>query len=259
MNGPPISSRGVIELVRFFIEHEQLRNGEVTITGSDAHHITRVLRLGPGEIIECVDPEGLLHLVRIEEAGAAVRGKVEETRKGLQESPLHLVLFQGLTKGEKMDLVVQKAVELGAAAIVPFTSRYTVVQLGDKQAEKRVERWERIAREAAKQCGRTRLPRVERVHSFAEVVDRVRAAADREHLVLAAYEAERERRISEIQAAPKAISAIVGPEGGFTPQEIAQLEEAGAVICTLGPRILRTETAGLVLLSILGYRWGDLG
>ena len=126
MNGPPISSRGVIELVRFFIEHEQLRNGEVTITGSDAHHITRVLRLGPGEIIECVDPEGLLHLVRIEEAGAAVRGKVEETRKGLQESPLHLVLFQGLTKGEKMDLVVQKAVELGAAAIVPFTSRYTV-------------------------------------------------------------------------------------------------------------------------------------
>jgi len=249
----------VIKLTRFFIEQDQLREGRVTITGSDAHHITRVLRMEPGELIECVDADGFLHLVRLEEVGQEVKGLVEETRKGLQESPLHLVLFQGLAKGEKMDYVVQKAVELGAAEVVPFSSRYTVVQLGAKQAENRLRRWERIALEAAKQCGRTRLPKVAPVHTFAQVVERIRASASAEHLVLAAYEAEREQGIAQIQAQPKAVSAVVGPEGGFTPEEIQQLQEAGAQICTLGPRILRTETAGLVMLSILGYRWGDLG
>lgn len=246
-------------MVRFFIEQDQRQGLEITIRGSDAHHITKVLRLGPGELVECVDPEGFLHLVRLEVVGREVKGRVEETRKGSQESPLHLVLFQGLAKGEKMDLVVQKAVELGAAEIVPFTSRYTVVQLEPKQAENRLRRWERIAREAAKQCGRIRLPQVAPVHTFAQVVERVRQNASRGHLVLAAYEAEREQGLAQIEAEPKAVSAIVGPEGGFSPEEIAALQDAGAVVCTLGPRMLRTETAGLVLLSILGYRWGDLG
>lgn len=249
----------MIELTRFFIEPEQLNDGIVTITGSDAHHITKVLRMEPGELIECVDAQGFVHLVRLTSVGPTVRGGVEETRKGLQEPPLRLVLFQGLAKGDKMDLVVQKAVELGAAEIVPFTSRYTVVQLAAKQAENKLRRWERIAIEAAKQCGRTRLPLVAPVHTFAEVVERVRAGTGPEHLVLVAYEAERERGISQIQAQPRAVSVVVGPEGGFTPEETAQLQQAGAEICTLGPRILRTETAGLVLLSILGYRWGDLG
>jgi 16S rRNA (uracil1498-N3)-methyltransferase len=249
----------VIKLVRFFIESEQLRDGTVTITGNDAHHITRVLRLEAGDLLECVDPQGFVHLVRVESVGSQVTGRVEETRKGLQESPLHLVLFQGLAKGDKMDLVIQKAVELGAAEVVPFTSRYTVVKLGAKQEENKLRRWERIALEAAKQCGRTRLPKVEKVLSFGAVVAQVKEAAAAGHLVLAAYEAERERGISQIAAQPKTVWVVVGSEGGFTPEEIEQLQQAGAEICTLGPRILRTETAGLVLLSIVGHRWGDLG
>lgn len=132
------------------------------ISGDDAHHIAKVLRLQAGDVVECVDPQGLVHVVRLEKVGTVVQGQVEETREGLQESPLHLVLFQGLPKGDKMDYVVQKAVELGAAEIVPFTSRYTVVKLGAKQEENRKKRWERIALEAAKQCGRTRLPQVGR-------------------------------------------------------------------------------------------------
>src|SRR5690606_24954003 len=140
--------------------------------------------LEPGELIECVDAQGFVHLVRLTSVGHTVRGGVEETRKGLQESPLHLVLFQGLAKGDKMDLVIQKAVELGAAEIVPFTSRYTVVKLGAKQEENKLRRWERIALEAAKQCGRTRLPKVEKVLSFGAVVAQVKEAAAAGHLVL---------------------------------------------------------------------------
>lgn len=249
----------MIDLARFFVSEDQLRLGVVEISGDDAHHIAKVLRLQAGDVVECVDPQGLVHVVRLEKVGTVVQGQVEETREGLQESPLHLVLFQGLPKGDKMDYVVQKAVELGAAEIVPFTSRYTVVKLGAKQEENRKKRWERIALEAAKQCGRTRLPQVGEVYSFAELVARVGETVSEDHVVLAAYEAERSAGIAQISGTPHAVSVIVGPEGGFAPEEMAQLQQAGASVITLGPRILRTETAGLVALSILGYRWGDLG
>lgn len=248
----------MIKLARFFVSEEQIHEGKVTITQDDAHHITRVLRLKPGDTIECVDPQGQVHLVRIEELGSTVLGRVEESWEGLQEPPLHLILFQGLAKGDKLDWVVQKAVELGAAEVVPFTSRYTVVKLEPKQAQKRKERWERIAVEAAKQCGRTHLPRVHPVRSFAELTAEVRRLVERDALVVLAYEGEGQRGLGDLEGNPQTVAAIVGPEGGFSPEEVEELAKAGAQVCTLGPRILRTETAGLVLLSVLGYKWGDL-
>lgn len=231
----------------------------MVISGDDAHHITRVLRLNVDDRIECVDPEGCVYLVRIKKTGPEVVGAVDERLPVHQESPLVITLWQGLAKGDKMDLVIQKAVELGAAEIVPFTSRYTVVKLEEKKAKTRRERWQRIALEAAKQCGRTRVPEVSRLHSFAELAANVQQRQSEGELVVLAYEAERDQGLKDLQGKPARVSVIVGPEGGFSPEEAETLQSAGAQAVTLGPRILRTETAGLVLLSIIGYKWGDLG
>jgi 16S rRNA (uracil1498-N3)-methyltransferase len=249
----------VTELARFFLGPGQPRGNDCEIWGDDAHHITRVLRLRPGDEIECIDTEGLLHKVEITETGDPVRGLVRETESAHYEPPLSITLFQGLAKGDKMDWVVQKAVELGAAEVVPFSSRFTVVKLADKQRETRRQRWERIAVEAAKQCGRTRLPQVSPVLGWQELVSEVKRRIGEGELVLLAYEGEEKRTLSRITAEPSAVSIVIGPEGGFAPDEAELLAEAGVEPISLGPRILRTETAGVVALSLIGYRWGDLG
>lgn len=245
---------------RFFLKQGQYSAGRIEIRGDDAHHITRVLRLQAGDQIECVGEDELVYLVELEELGSVVLGKVIQTKQSFQESPLHLTLFQGLAKGDKMDLVIQKAVELGVQEIIPFTSRYTVVKLTEKQALSRQERWERIAYEAAKQSSRSRLPVVHKLHSFPELVLNVEKRLSQDNLVLLAYEGETQNKLKELDVAkPSSVSVLVGPEGGFSLEEVEALTSTGAQSLSLGPRILRTETAGLVALSLLGYRWGDLG
>ncbi len=228
------------------------------IDGSDAHHITRVLRLQPGDEIECIAVNGLVHLVEISEVGATVRGTVKKTVAAAGESPLPIALFQGLAKGDKMDWVVQKAVELGVAEIIPFISRFTVVRLNAKQEQARGQRWERIAQEAAKQCGRTKLPDIRPIHNWEQLVSAVEERVGRRELVLLAYEGEANKGVGGIVRTPDAVSVLIGPEGGFAGAEVERLTEAGAETISLGPRILRTETAGLAALSLIGYRWGDL-
>lgn len=249
----------VINLARFFLQPEQIHGDQVAISGDDAHHITRVLRLRVGDEIECVDPSEKVHRVIIRELGPRVLGVVQGTVASSQESPLTLTLFQGLAKGDKMDLVIQKAVELGVDEVVPFSSRYTVVKLEEKQAKSRHARWQRIALEAAKQSGRTCIPFIGELHSFSELVATVKKRSGHGDLVLLAYEAEKRTGIRDVEGKPSVVSVIVGPEGGFAPDEVETLKSAGVEVVTLGPRILRTETAGLVLLSIMGYKWGDLG
>lgn len=249
----------MIDLARFFLQPGQLQNDQVMITDDDAHHITRVLRLGIDDEIECVDRMGQVHLVRIREVGKMVFGTVVGVLEFSQESPLTLTLFQGLAKGDKMDLVIQKAVELGVHEVIPFLSRYTVVKLDEKQAKTKHTRWQRIALEAAKQSGRTYVPVVHQPRSFADLVGSIAAGHDQGSLTILAYEAEQHIGIRDVDARPQAVAVIVGPEGGFAPEEVKALAQAGAQVCSLGPRILRTETAGLVLLSIVGYKWGDLG
>lgn len=248
-------------MARFFLASNQLQNGQVTISGADAHHISRVLRLQKGDTIECVFQKGPVCLVELTKiAGQIVEGRILQTKADDRESPLRLTLFQGLAKGAKMDFVVQKAVELGVREIIPYSSRYTVVKLGPAQAEARLQRWNRIAQEAAKQCGRTRLPFVSGVQSFAEVLVNVERRLGWGELVLVPFEGEKERGLKEIEdQKPEAAAVLIGPEGGFHGQEVQELVRRGASVITLGPRILRTETAGLVALSLLGYKWGDLG
>ncbi len=246
------------ELTRFFLQPSQPRQGQVRIEGTDAHHITRVLRLRPGHEIECIAENGQVYLVEINETGETVSGTVKEKRTASSESPLSLSLFQGLAKGDRMDWAVQKAVELGVGEIIPFTSRYTVVRLNAKQQDTRRQRWERIALEAAKQCGRTALPKVRPILNWEQVLEEVSKRVGRRELALLAYEGEVNMGLGDITVAPQAVSVLIGPEGGFAAPEAAALVEAGAERITLGPRTLRTETAGLVALSLIGYRWGDL-
>ncbi len=249
----------MIDLARFFLKAGQIHGDQVAISGDDAHHITRVLRLRAGDEVEGVDPAGQVHRILLGEVGSKVRGCLVGMVESAQESPLFMTLFQGLAKGDKMDLVIQKAVELGATEIVPFTSRYTVVRLEEKQAKTRQTRWERIALEAAKQSGRTRIPIIGGLHTFSVLSEAVQVRCAQGDLVIVAYEGETKMGIGSLDDPKQGVSVIVGPEGGFAPHEVEALALAGAKVCTLGPRILRTETAGLVLLSMIGYKWGDLG
>ncbi|HKM42819.1 MAG TPA: RsmE family RNA methyltransferase, partial [Limnochordia bacterium] len=168
----------------------QIDDGQVVISGDDAHHITRVLRLRVGDEIEGVDVTGQVYRIRLHELGSEVLGFVVEKVEYEQESPLDITLFQGLAKGDKMDLVVQKAVELGVKEIVPFTSRFTVVKLAEKQIKTRQARWERIALEAAKQSGRTRLPAIRELHTFSQLTATVKERYGQGDLAILAYEGE---------------------------------------------------------------------
>lgn len=248
-------------MARFFLNQEQVTNTSVKITGEDAHHIARVLRHKVGDEIECAPNTGEIHIVRLTHVEAnLVEGVIVDSFMSNQESPLVTRLYQGLAKGDKMDFVIQKAVELGVSEIIPYTSRYTVVKLNQAQQLKRLERWERIAREAAKQSKRARLPMVHSLVQFDQLLQNLEVQASAGELILVPYEHEKQVRLKDIECSkPKAVSILIGPEGGFHPTEVAQAMERGAWVLSLGPRILRTETAGLVALSLVGCRWGDLG
>ncbi|HHT73137.1 MAG TPA: 16S rRNA (uracil(1498)-N(3))-methyltransferase [Firmicutes bacterium] len=252
--------KGVGRVARFFLTDQNVIGEKVRITGEDAHHITRVLRLQAGDHVEVAFGSGEIGIVELTSVKSdGVEGDVVQRFRSYQEPPIRLRLYQGLAKGDKMDFVIQKAVELGVKEIVPFTSQYTVVKLEASAAEKRLRRWQRIADEAAKQCLRAELPVVRPLISFEQVLADLKEGP-KDELVLLPYEHEEKQGINSVPTGEwGAVSIIIGPEGGFHPAEVEAARENGAKVVSLGPRILRTETAGLVALSLVGYRWGDLG
>lgn len=244
---------------RFFIEPEAVRNDTVTITGPEAHHISKVLRLGTGDIITLLDGCGNCYEGRIE-ATRDDRVECQVLRRGRAggEPPLRVVLVQGIAKGERMDFAIQKGTELGAAAFLPVICRRSVVRLDDRKRAARRERWQRIAREAAKQCGRGLAPEVMEPLPWLAALDLIPPGA----LVLVPWEGETGRALkAELQsrAKPGEVYIIIGPEGGLEQREVDEARRRGAVPVTLGPRILRTETAGLAAIAMVLYQWGDLG
>lgn len=251
-------------MARFFVTPDKIQATEVIISGEDVKHITKVLRLGPGDRITVLDGLGNEYLVRITaiEAGQ-VQGQILEISLATNEAPIRVTLIQGLPKGEKMELIIQKAVELGVYRIAPVETTRSIVKLDAKKAEQRRERWQRVSMEAAKQSRRFIIPSVEPIGSF----NRELAKIPKEAVVLMAWEEASQplkpvltRLKSELKGAKKQeIYLIVGPEGGFTPEEAQAVKESGAQIISLGPRILRTETAGLTGLAVIMYELGDLG
>ncbi|NLK44229.1 MAG: 16S rRNA (uracil(1498)-N(3))-methyltransferase [Tissierellia bacterium] len=242
---------------RFFANIEQLIDNNIEIIGKDVKHIKDVLRLKVKEKIEVVI-DGYVYLceiIRLEKD--KVLTQVIEKNKGRNESPIHIVLYQGLAKGNKMDTIIQKCTEIGVKEFYPVALKRSVVKVKDiKKEEAKVERWNTIADEAAKQSKRDILPKVHNIISF----DQMANILKNEKNIVVPYEDEKRNSIKgNLKLDGDKIHLIIGPEGGFEQDEIERLKSLGANIFTLGPRILRTETAGAVATTILLYEFGDLG
>ena len=244
---------------RFFVP--QLYAEEMYIEGVDARHISKVLRMQPGTQLQIVSDDGvsaLAEIIAIDSERVTVRclEKLAESH----EPRVKLVLAQGLAKGEKMDFIIQKAVEMGAYSVIPVAMEHSVVRLDGAKAAKKVERWQKIAESAAKQSKRDIIPQVQPVQSMAEMLAKCTCQTK-----IIAYECEDRLSLkAALRAAGEAggiteLLLIIGPEGGISESELEQARQAGAVPVSLGRRILRAETAGLVAISAIFYETGDLG
>ncbi len=238
----------------FFVTPKQVRENRIYIEGSDVNHIKNVLRMKIGEELQVSDGDNRKYLCRIESMSSdEVCVDIIEEKKVDTELPSKLYLFQGLPKSDKMELIVQKAVELGVYEIIPVSTKRAVVKLDEKKAAKKVERWNSISEGGAKQSGRNVIPGVTGVMNFQEALEYARQL----DVVLIPYELaegmdETRRIISRIQPG-QSVGIFIGPEGGFETTEVEQALLKGVKAITLGKRILRTETAGLTTLSILMY------
>ena len=236
---------------RFFIDGAA--DGRAYIAGADALHIAKALWMRPGEALTLCDGkgtdfEGVLETV----TDRQVTVRITASRPSQAEPTLAVTLYQGLPKGDKMDWIVQKAVELGVTAVVPVATRRSVARLEGK-ADKKQERWQRIAAEAAGQCGRGMLPSVERPLSWSQALSCLSGEP-----ALVFYEGGGRPLRELVTPSTRRLSVFVGPEGGFDPEEIDAIRRQGGGVATLGPRILRCETAPLAALTLLMHLSGNM-
>lgn len=258
-------------MVKIFVSSRQIEQDQVTVTGSDAHHLRSVLRKKPGDELLIGITDGPANR---QSAGAKVRtyksviAAVDSHQVVCQlldpveiqsDSPLATYLYQAVAKGDKMDLIIQKSVELGVTEIIPFFSRYTVVNLTGEKSRQRQERWQKIAEAAAKQCRRDLIPRVHLPVNFDYLFTMLGNRAPG-HLLLMPYEQAQNRGLAQLQdLQPEQVSIVIGPEGGFCPEEVEKIKSIKGEIITLGNRILRTETAAVAVMALVQFLWGDLG
>lgn len=238
----------------FFVEPEQISGGTVTITGTDVNHIKNVLRKKQGDVIIVSDGRNTDFTCRIcDISQELVSAQIISADENASELPARIVLFQGLPKSDKMELIIQKAVELGAAEIVPVAMKNCVMKIVPQKAEAKVKRWRAIAESAAKQSGRNFVPEVAMPMTFSQALE-YGASLD---VKLLPYENQRgmehTRCIMRQCVGKKSIGVWIGPEGGYAPEEIDRACAAGWTLVSLGRRILRTETAGLAALAMLIY------
>ena len=237
---------------RFFTPTENFDGNTVKITGDDAYHIARALRMAVGDSVTVADMQGREHTCRLTKIRDEVcECEILSTTEGKTESPAEITLFMGYPKGDKLEVVIQKAVELGVSRIIPFESSRCVKRPRQDKAEKQGARLSRIAEEAAKQCGRSRLAEVLPPVNFKKALEEAKKA----DLALFCYEGDGTESLKSVlnQKSAKSISVIVGCEGGFSFEEAALAKESGLVSVNLGPRILRCETAPTYVLSCISY------
>ena len=248
-------------MYQFFVEEEQVQETEnrIVITGSDVNHISNVLRMKTGEKIRISSTKGCSYFCKIAELTMdEVIAKIEAVDETGTELSNNIYLFQGLPKSDKMELVIQKAVELGVYEVIPVSMKNCVVKLDEKKAQGKRKRWQAIAESAAKQSKRTMIPQIHEVLSFKEAVQ----TAQKLDIVLVPYENERgmdaTRELLHGIQRGQSIGVFIGPEGGFAPEKIAMVAEQESMHkISLGRRILRTETAGLATLAMLVYELDD--
>lgn len=245
------------KLNRFFVNENQIDGDYINIIGNDVNHIANVLRKNIGEKIEVVS-EGYIYIAEIENIELdEIDLKIINKEKGSNEPRTKISLYQGLPKGSKMDIVVEKGTEIGVSSFYGIETRRTVVKIkGDKKRRRRIERWQNKVDSAGKQAMRDELPIVEDILSFKELLNHLR---DEENIIVP-YEEEENLSIKEALSEVKGsnIHILIGPEGGWDKDEILELKKIGGKSVSLGNRILRTETAGPVTAALVLYELGDI-
>ncbi len=244
---------------RFFVDRIEERNGLCVITGPEARHMTRVLRMEPGDSLVLMDGGGKRFQARIESvAPKHVQVILQESLPSLPPSPIKITLCQALLKSRPMDYLIQKTSELGVDSIFPFTSKRTVVRLTDERMENKIRHWRQIALNAAKQSGRPAPAEIAAPAPLGELLERWR---NEDCLKFILWEQEEAKDLKSLLNQPPwraRVIGVVGPEGGFDRQEIKAALDAGFISISLGQRVLRSETAAAALIAILQYECGDL-
>ena len=243
---------------KFFVEPSKVNGDLVTIDTSDVLHITKVLRLNIGDSVTVSDSTSTDYECEITEISKdSVLLRVLSKKNLDTESNIEITVFQALPKASKMEYIIQKNTELGVVKFVPVSLSRCVVKLDKKEADKKVSRWQKISDEAAKQSGRGILPEVSGVLNLKSAIDDMKKA----DLFFVPYESEDNNTLKPLLKgkSPKTISYLIGPEGGFSPEEIDYIKDNQVPVITLGKRILRTETASIAVTSMLMYEIGDMG
>jgi len=241
----------------FFTEPKNISDKELIISGNEAHHLSRVMRRNKGDIIWVVDGQGGVYEAEIiEKEKKRVRCEILSKRRRIGEPVVSLTLAQAVLKGERFELLIQKAVEIGVGRIIPMISERTIVKPGKNKKA----RWTNIARSAMKQCGRSILPEITEPIPLKKVLSqgincsyRFIAHAHKNSKSLQHYFTE------SADLSHKKVLIVVGPEGGFTEEEVTMAEDQGFITISLGPRRLRAETAGIVLTALVLFQLGELG
>ncbi len=245
---------------RFFVEKIDAEQTSFSITGPEAKHISRVLRMGPGDRFILMDGGGARFLALIESAvSREVRVFLEKPLPEPPPSPVEIILCQGFLKSRKMDYVIQKTSELGVDCMSPFSSERTVVRLKKDTLPVRMKHWREIARSSAKQSDRAVPAQIEGLVPFNELVAKWK---EEDSLKVILWEEEGSKDLKGLlrgSSIKKKFIGMVGPEGGFSRQEIEVAEDAGFIPASLGHRILRSETAAITIVALVQYEWGDLG
>jgi 16S rRNA (uracil1498-N3)-methyltransferase len=245
-------------MARFYVPQPWIENGMLKIEGDEVKHIRKVLRLKTGDGILVFDGLGKeLEGTIIEERLSSIVIRIQNIFSSERDSPLEVTLAQSLLKGEKMDYLIQKATELGVKEIIPFFSSRSVPFLEKSRKLKRHHRWEKIAVEASKQCGRGVVPKIEFLQDYSDMLQM--ASTEDLRLILWERDGVKLKEVFERSKEKRKIFFIIGPEGGFNQLEVDETKKAGFTPVTLGRRILRAETASLCFLSILQYELGDIG
>lgn len=242
---------------KFFVKQEQIQGQKIEINNEDVKHIKNVLRREIKDKIEiCNQENGQNYMCEIEQLNEKnIICKILEKVESKSESKIHIDIYQGLPKADKMELIIQKSVELGVNQIIPTNMKRCIVKIESKEEHKKIERWQKISEVAAKQSGRDIIPKVNNITNIKNICEN----CNQYDILIVAYEEEKENTLKQELKQIKDlkqelnIGIIIGPEGGIDKEEIELLKDAGAKIVTLGERILRTETVALNMLSVIMY------
>lgn len=248
---------------RFYVPKESVKGDSIYISGKEAHHILDVMRLKVSDSIMVFDGTGKVYTGIVKEAGRkSLSLKIIETRSVSEEKRCSVTLIQAIPKKEKMDYIAEKATELGVSSIIPVLTVRTIPEWGEAKKVSIVERWQNIAKEAAKQCGRTDIPEISPIMLFGDCFSRLGSggiAMTTWDLKLIAALSDKAIKLKDVlkSCAGGRIAIAIGPEGDFTPEEIKAAESTGFKTVNLGSRVLKSDTAGLAVLSIINYEYGN--